>query len=89
MASRTVHHGGKLNLIKAPENTDQYQKSGPKLSKVHVQLRATQNSARRKQALEYQASIKKEIEQDVRNNYNICIYIYTTTYTIHSVKKKK
>lgn len=47
MAARVAHEGGHLRVIAAPDNVEDYVKSGPKMSALQVSLRATQNAARR------------------------------------------
>jgi hypothetical protein len=49
MASRVVHEGGILRVLKHKEggNVAEFEKSGPKLSALQTKLRAGQNAARR------------------------------------------
>lgn len=65
MAARVAHEGGHLSVVKAPSNVTEYAKSGPKMSKLQLKLRAGQNATRKRKADEHNSLKKKELSNEI------------------------
>jgi len=87
MASRVVHEGGILRVLKHKEggNVAEFEKSGPKLSALQTKLRAGQNAARRAKAEQHQAMLRQTVDEEIKT---LEIKKATAKYPVGPVKRK-